>query len=235
MESTALLMPEQPVTIGQRLQALMESRDWTLGKLHARSGVSKSQLSLLTRDLIEHPRIDTLEKIATAMDLDVSDLTGASEPTPRLTVYSGVVWVPYVERSVHAGVDAWREASGRTPLSEEEARGHRRLFAGRVTGTCMIPDVMPGATVIWDPDMRHPSDGQMVVVSTNGDLSVKVAYEEAGSYILASNDGQVVRPNGLVLEGVVVKITNNPKRGPRTLSEFLRQAEERRPLWDPEP
>lgn len=235
MESTALLMPDQPVTIGQRLQDLMETRAWTLGKLAARSGVSKSQLSLLTRDLIEHPRIDTLEKIAAAMDLDVSDLTGESEPPPQLTVYSGVVWVPYVERSVHAGADSWREASGRTPLSEEEARGHRRLYAGRVTGTCMIPDVLPGATVIWDPDLRHPVDGQMVVVSSNGDLSVKVAYVDGDGYVLASNDGEVGRPNGIVLEGIVVKITNNPKRGPRTLDEFLRQAETRRPLWDPEP
>lgn len=221
-------MSEQPITIGQRLQALMEGRDWTLGKLAARSGVSKSQLSLLTRDLIEHPRIDTLEKIAAAMDLDVTDLIGDSEPTPQLTVYSGVVWVPYVERSVHAGVDNWREASGRTPLSEEEARGHKRLYAGRVAGDCMVPDVQPGATVIWDPDLRHPSDGQQVVVSSNGDLMVKLAYrDDDDGYILVSHDGQELRPNGIVLEGVVVKVTNDPRRGPRSLTEFRREREAR--------
>ena len=220
MESTAVVNARNGLTIGQRLVVLMGDT-WTLGKLADRSGVSKAQLSLLTRDLIEHPRVDTLEKIAAAMRMKLTDITGETDPTPQVTIYAGVAWVPYVERSVHAGADPWRESAGRTPLSEEEARGHRRLYAGRVAGSCMVPDVVPDATVIWDPDMRHPADGQMVVVSVNGELMVKMAYRDAdGVYVLVSNDGREVYPNGVVLEGVVVKITNNPRRGPRSLAEW---------------
>jgi transcriptional regulator with XRE-family HTH domain len=222
-------------SVGDRVKRARERLDWSKNELARQAEIGVSTVSRIESGIIASPGLEILVRLSSALGVPISDLTGESEPTPQLIVYSGVVWVPFVERSVHAGVDAWREASGRTPLSAEEARGHHRLFAGRVTGSCMVPDIMPGATVIWDPEMRHPTDGQMVVVSSNGELAVKVAYRDNTGYVLASNDGDVVRPNGVVLEGVVVKITNNPRKGPHTLQEFLRQAKERRPLWDPEP
>jgi transcriptional regulator with XRE-family HTH domain len=209
---------------------LMEGRGWSLGKLAERSGLDKSYLSRLRRGKYASPGEEVLRKLAGAFEVTVSDLIGETEPAPQVAIYSGVAWVPYVERSVHAGADGWRAASsrGRTPLSEAEAEGHKRLYAGRVTGECMLPDVQPGATVIWDPDMRHPVDGQPVVVSLNGDLMVKLAYHDAdGGYLLVSHDGQEVRPNGLVLEGVVVKVTNDPQRGPRSLADFRRERDMR--------
>lgn len=211
------MAPPRDETIGQYVQAALERRGWSLGKLAERSGVSKAQLSLLTRGLIENPRRDTIEKIAQTLGVPMSDLFGETEPTPQLLVYSGVAWVPFVERTVHAGGDGWRPApAGRTPLSEDEAEGHKRLYAAKVTGSCMEPFIVAGATVIWDPDMRHPGDGQMVVVSHDGDLIVKWAYRHGdGGYVLRSNDGQELRPNGALLEGVVVKIENDPVRGPR--------------------
>lgn len=212
------------MAVADRLTMLREQRGLSKNELARQAQIGVSTVSRIEAGIIANPGRHVLVQLAGALKVSIADLTGESEPKPQLLVYSGVVWVPYVERSVHAGVEAWRESSGRTPLSQEEARGHRRLFAGRVTGACMIPDVLPGATVIWDPDMRHPADGQQVVVSHNGDLMVKLAYhDEDGSYLLVSNDGQEIRPNGFVLEGVVVKVTNDPRRGPKSLAEFRLQ------------
>lgn len=202
--------------MGERIRSLRQRRGWSLSQLALRAEVDRSYLSKLERDTYGNPGHDTLRRIGSALGVRVEDLTGESAPSPQLVVYSGVVWVPFVERTVHAGAETWREASGRTPLSEQVAKGHRRLFAAKVSGSCMEPFIVAGATVIWDPDRRDPADGEMVVVSHEGTLIVKWAYKHpGGGYVLRSNDGQELRPNGAILEGVVVKIENDPVRGPR--------------------
>lgn len=216
------------MSLADRVRNYRERKDWQATDLSEHSGVHISSISRIEAGKTLSPGPDILRRLAKALDVTIDDLLGDDEPAPSLIFRKGVVLVPYVRRAVHAGPDAWQEAGeDRTPMARDEAAGHKRLYAARIVGDCMIPDVYPGATVIWDPDLRHPSDGQTVVVSLNGDLLVKLAYRDGDSYLLVSNDGQEVRPNGYVLEGVVVKISSDPRRGPRSLTDFREQRNRR--------
>lgn len=82
----------------------------------------------------------------------------------------------------------------------------------------MSPEVEPGDLVVWDSSRRAPQDGEMVVVSHEGELLVKRAYRDsAGQYLLAANNGQVMIPTSAMLEGVVVTINKLPRRRPLQL------------------
>lgn len=203
-------------TIGQRVLALMTRREWTLGKLAERSGVSKSQLSLLTRDLIEAPRVDTLEKIAQGLGVDLSEITG-ERPMPRRErqVLEGAVGLPVLKRRVHAGESAWGDTADTVWVPHSLLRMHPRTLVAVVDGSCMSPHIEPGERILFDPDLK-PVNGQMVVVTTeDGQTLLKwFRLDELGRPYLRSADGQEIRPNGAKIEGVVLEVRRGAIRDP---------------------
>lgn len=136
-------------------------------------------------------------------------------PIRPVRIFGEVAFVPVVCRSVHAGRDHWADTGESEPVGAELAH-HGRLYAAPVSGTCMVPEIEPGDTVIFDQARREPVAGEMVVCTTgDGQVLVKrYAIDVDGQPVLWSHDGQRIRPNGTRVEGVVVRIIRKPERRP---------------------
>src|SRR6266513_4875688 len=79
------VMPEATVqsALGERLRAIRQLRRKTLKEVAGAAGLSESFLSQLERGRT-NATIATLQRLATALGIDVSDLFGASVPRPRV-------------------------------------------------------------------------------------------------------------------------------------------------------
>lgn len=208
-------MEEGRALVSVNLETYRTARGWSQTDLAVAAGVEKSTVSRIESGKRPNPRGSTLVKLATALDLKSTDLTGETSSMPSSIVYQGVTQVPVI-RYLHASASpSWRDTGERIAIPETLAGMAKTLLAGVVTGDCMAPEVESGDWVIWDSAKRNPQDGDMVVVSHDGDVLVKRAYrDEKGAFLLVSNDGQRIRPNGAVLEGVAVSIIKKPKRRP---------------------
>lgn len=71
------------VELGERLRAIRQLRRKTLKEVAGAAGISESFLSQLERGR-SNATIATLQRLATALGIDVSDLFGASAPRPRV-------------------------------------------------------------------------------------------------------------------------------------------------------
>jgi len=60
--------------IGERIAALRRARNISLPDLAKQSGVSKGYLSQLENGIITNPSIDTISKVAQALDITVAEL-----------------------------------------------------------------------------------------------------------------------------------------------------------------
>jgi transcriptional regulator with XRE-family HTH domain len=147
--------------VGRRLLEILGQRGWSLNKLAGASGISVSQLSLLTRGLIAYPRADTLQAICKALGVTESVLLGTTRRQADLQGAEGVTTVPVVRLDA----DGELEETGETyPVAVAQLDGRRRLFAAVVEGGGMAPSVMIGDRVLFDPDAA-PAPEQMVLVS----------------------------------------------------------------------
>jgi transcriptional regulator with XRE-family HTH domain len=185
-----------------------------------RAGLSTAYISRLERDQYQNPGNSTLGKIATALDVQIADLLhepGQRSSSPRTQIEPHRAFVPLIDRMVHAGADTWWQDTGETvEVSSAMAARFGNLLSGLVTGSCMQPHASPGDIVIWDQGSTHWADGEMVVVSLDGNLLIKWAYREpGGGVLLTAPDGTEIRPDGAILEGPVVDIRRRPVRGPR--------------------
>ena len=71
------------VKLGERLRAIRQLRRKTLKEVAGAAGISESFLSQLERGRT-NATIATLQRLATALGIDVSDLFGAGAPRPRV-------------------------------------------------------------------------------------------------------------------------------------------------------
>jgi transcriptional regulator with XRE-family HTH domain len=203
--------------IGERLTRLRERRGWSMGALADRSGVSRAAISRIESGDTPSPGATTLAKLASALGCDVSDITG-ERPMPRrqVQVIEGGAAVPVWRRRVHAGGEGyWDDTTETVYVSLYVKVRHPNIKAAIVTGDCMEPWVMPGETVMFDPD-QSPVDRDMVIVTDDeGDTMVKWFRLDAdGSPYLQIADGTTIRPNGATIEGVVIAAYRTDLRRP---------------------
>src|SRR5437764_5316409 len=71
------------IELGERLRAIRQVRRKTLKEIAGAAGISESFLSQLERGRT-NATIATLQRLATALGIDVSDLFGAQSPRPRV-------------------------------------------------------------------------------------------------------------------------------------------------------
>lgn len=67
---------ENTATLGERIRAHREMKDWKQRDLAAATGKDGSYISLIENDQIANPGIDTIEKFARALDCTPNDLLG---------------------------------------------------------------------------------------------------------------------------------------------------------------
>lgn len=204
---------------GQRIKVLMEQRGWSLGTLSDRSGVDKGHLSVMLRGRVPNPGAGTLGKIAEALGVPLSEITGERRMSPRrTTVIEGVVVVPVSTIRVQASGDPLYDDTPDmvTTLSKYAISRAEHLRAAVVTGDCMHPHVNAGDIVIFDPQARTPQDRQMVVVlDADGSTLVKwYRLGDEGAPYLRAADGTEIRPNGARVIGTVIDISRRPARDP---------------------
>jgi transcriptional regulator with XRE-family HTH domain len=210
MEASAALAPRaraRPVTpVGRRLAAVMQERGLTLHDLAAKAGVSVSQLSLLTRGRISHPRSNTLEKIALALGMPESALLGTDQRRPDLRAGEGVLSVPFME----VGPEGELEGTGFSfPVAAAELAGRRRVFAAEVD--CgMPPHVLTGDRVLVDPD-ADPAPGQMILGSYRRSTRVALlADRDGGMGYWVEGEGVWLDRGAMRCLGAVVYIMRRP-------------------------
>lgn len=200
-----------------QLRRAMRRSGLSTGALAKAVGVSRSTVGrwLSAEDM---PRIVHFSYLQSALKLDISNTLplamDAGEQLQGAVVAisaSPVMVIPVpIRRDAAANPadpfgsgDDLLPAIGWVPtrlISEREARA---MFAVRVVGTCLEPDVRDGWYAIVDP---HASKtfGKVAVVSIEGHYHVKRLEQRNGLPVLTSNEGDLRSIESVVFEGMVV-------------------------------
>lgn len=113
--------PDDP--LAARIRAECNRRGWSLGELAKRAGVSRTTLHHLERSRTGRPQIETLRKIAIALELPVETLLGDQPPPPR-------------DGNIAASDSSQRDAASRrfdaatNPVVADVMREQPHLFSG---------------------------------------------------------------------------------------------------------
>jgi transcriptional regulator with XRE-family HTH domain len=115
-------------TVGTRIRRLRRARGWTQGKLAEGAGLSVEGLSRIERGS-RTPRIDTVGRIARALQVEVTDLAGRLSLPTRASVEEPVL--PEVQAIADLLVDAPLRCIGRTSAASRVFPSPRCLVVGR--------------------------------------------------------------------------------------------------------
>lgn len=200
-------------TIGERIWALIGRRGWSIRMLAERSGVDNGTLSRIISGETMSPTIGTLQKIAQSLGESVESLTGGAPPPPAAVVFGGVVGVPLVRWTAHAGPSSvWQESGPREWLPAEMERG-RRLLAAEVVGRCLSPEIEPGDVVIFDQNRRDPQDGEIAVITTpSAGVFVKKVLRVGTAVRLYPDNGDIAEGEEVIIEGTALRVVKKLER-----------------------
>ena len=70
-------MADEPTDIGQRIKRFREAQGISLAELARKADISKGYLHSLENQAPANPTLDTLKRVADALDLTIADLIGA--------------------------------------------------------------------------------------------------------------------------------------------------------------
>ncbi|MFH5186055.1 helix-turn-helix domain-containing protein [Paenibacillus sp. TAB 01] len=92
--------------IGNNISTIRKQRGFTLSELSERTGVSKSYLSNIERNLKQNPSIHVMEKIAAVLNVDIKSLLkiAAEDPKPQLDKE----WIDFIAYLKNSGIDKER-------------------------------------------------------------------------------------------------------------------------------
>lgn len=204
-------------TVATRLKTLRNRWGWSQSDLARRSAVSNSTISRIESGDIESPGYDILRKLSGALRVDLSDLGGDGPlPSRPPEVVGGGVRLAVETIRVHAGrPPAWSDTGEDfwVPIRFHDLYPKAKIAI--VDGDCMSPHIRQGDKVVFEPD-RVPVNGQMVVVATEQGQTLLRWYriDERGLPFLRSADGEVSRPNGARIMGVVIEFHGQAIRDP---------------------
>ncbi len=71
--------------LGVKIQKLRQERNLTLTQLAENTGISKSYLSYIERNIQTNPSIEVLAKIASALGVNIQTLLGLNKPISETT------------------------------------------------------------------------------------------------------------------------------------------------------
>jgi transcriptional regulator with XRE-family HTH domain len=217
------------MAVAERVTLFRERHGWSKNELARRAQIGVSTVSRIESGIIASPGVEVLRKLADALGVQVSEITGERPMPRRRAVFSeATVEVPVMRVRVQAGAPVWDDTRDTVVIAAREAAGRPNIRAAVVTGKCMEPYVMAGETVVFDPDVRHPADRDMVVVTDEdgGTLVKWFRLDELGRPYLRAADDTEIRPNGAKLEGVVLTVERRALRDPEPAPRQIRCAAE---------
>lgn len=119
------------------------------------------------------------------------------------------ILVPVVEQLAAAGEG--QIALDYVALPPQRAAGHS-LAALVVRGESMAPEIQDGDYIVIDTDATA-RDGDTVVASIGEEVIVKRLQRKSDHFVLAGNNGKVVRADDAEIAGVVIQIVRDVPRG----------------------
>ncbi len=152
-------------SLAKNLETLMQEKQISQTRLSKISGVSQSYIFKILNDQIKKPSLDTLEKLATALDSTVAQLNHSLELPKEADPVVGLRKVPLI---------SWVQAGLPTPVASLDdmdkwyicpVRISKNGFALKVRGESMEPMFFEGDIVFIDPDV--PAESGRIVAAVD--------------------------------------------------------------------
>jgi len=161
--------------IWSNVERLLSEKEWSLVDLANRMGIKPQGVNSL-KSGIRGIGTKSTEKLAKALGVEVIELYKTGIPDVFSRPIPVISWV-------HAGAfsepaDLWPvgiSGEGESVFSRRKVGPH--AFGLRIEGDSMAPRYLPGDIVIIDPE-RRCDNGSACVVWINGDVSLKLFYED---------------------------------------------------------
>lgn len=174
-------------SLAKNLETLMQEKQISQTRLSKISGVSQSYIFKILNDQIKKPSLDTLEKLATALDSTVAQLNHSLELPKEADPVVGLRKVPLI---------SWVQAGLPTPVASLDdmdkwyicpVRISKNGFALKVRGESMEPMFYEGDIVFIDPDIPAES-GRIVAAVDDGaadpEATLKKLVKDGSDYYL---------------------------------------------------
>lgn len=174
-------------SLAKNLENLMQKRQISQTRLSKISGVSQSYIFKILNDQIKKPSLDTLEKLATALDSTVAQLNHSLELPKEADPVVGLRKVPLI---------SWVQAGLPTPVASLDdmdkwyicpVRISKNGFALKVRGESMEPMFFEGDIVFIDPEVPAES-GRIVAAVDDGaadpEATLKKLVKDGSDYYL---------------------------------------------------
>jgi SOS-response transcriptional repressor LexA len=174
-------------SLAKNLETLMQKRQISQTRLSKISGVSQSYIFKILNDQIKKPSLDTLEKLATALDSTVAQLNHSLELPKEADPVVGLRKVPLI---------SWVQAGLPTPVASLDdmdkwyicpVRISKNGFALKVRGESMEPMFFEGDIVFIDPEVPAES-GRIVAAVDDGaadpEATLKKLVKDGSDYYL---------------------------------------------------
>lgn len=194
---------EDAESLGQRVKRLREIRGWTKGQLTQRAGLSKTHVRKIEAGQRVNVRAEVIAKLASAFDIPVEELYQAAG-------YIKEGKTPYKRKETPE--ELWRRAMLSTPVTLEVCRDftlhagepvepaeylhidrsratRKDLYAYRVQGDCLKPEINDGDTIIVD----RRSDvevGDIAACQVKGEVHIGRLKKVADELWLENNHGR---------------------------------------------
>ena len=177
--------------IGSRIKVLREARGLSGYALAQAAGITPSRLKAIEDEDTEHPRSDTLARLAAALGVPMDDLAG-SPCLPASREHDAArpehtVEVPF--RAVAAGGPAIEFVE----VPEESYRVLRHLatkdrYVIKIMGESMFPTFHNGDLLLVEPATKV-KDGTPAIVLVRGETTVKRVHKmKRGGFILKADN-----------------------------------------------
>jgi transcriptional regulator with XRE-family HTH domain len=240
-------------TFGQRLKRLRLRRGLSQRKLASAAGLSNGAISQAESEDLwigQLPSYDIMRRLASALDVTREELAGEGgeadetekKPRRRYTreeIYRNIGAYPVTDSAIFLEQQA-SAGKGKGALIPQGLEGvetvpaiaGKQLYAMRITGSCMDPELKPGDIVHFEPD-RIPEDGDLVVATQYGEKALVKWYEEQGTmqYLVPLEGEAILIDESIEVIGVIKKIERTPPR--RTNAKRKRTVNPlQRPLLD---
>lgn len=165
------------MSFGKRLMTLRKSRKVSQSELAKAVGLSRSAISQYEIDMYE-PNIDTINAIATYLNIDVSSLLNENiqdkKPVKLVPIKanascgsSEIATIQDFSRKAYYNGEFW------TPS----------LYCVIANGSSMSPEIDDGDEVIIDPDVK-PINGDMVLYKIDNEFAIKVLVIDEDAHIM---------------------------------------------------
>ncbi len=195
--------------LANNLANLMEKQGVNAVELSKKSGVPQPRISEITSGKTADPRISTLSKLASALNVPIESLVGEPEAIALGKVNSDYVFIPRYEVQASAGGGAvvhseqivdhlafkreWVQNALGIPLNSLALIG--------VRGDSMEPTLSNGDLILIDLRVQHIDADSIYVLQLNGSLLVKRVQRNFDGSIEITSDNPRYRPSVLQGEG----------------------------------